>query len=572
MRTALEVEALLHELNDRSADDLEDQDLDFKQWDDSSMNKAVRTIVDMAVCMANGGGGTIVFGVADRITGRDKAITGVPPEVDVNRLKLAVYDATDPKLTPEFEELRVPEGTGRLLVMQVHPGMPPYTDTSGRGAVRIGKNCKPLTGTLRRKLIAETGESDLTAEPVDAPLPGLLSAAALDKLREAAAHERAPADLLQLGDEDLLDAVGGIRRGRLTRAGLLLAGSSGAIREHVPDYVWTHLRMLSDTDYSDRADGHDAIPVVLSRILDRILADNPIQTVRQGLFHFEYRTYPEIALREGLLNALCHADYRLGAPILIKQFPDRLEMTNPGGLIGGVTPENILHHTPVPRNPCLVDALVRLRLINRSSLGIQRIYTSLLIEGKEPPTIEDLGEAFRLTLRASRLSPSFRVFVAEEGRRGVNLKVDDLLVLQHLLRHAEIESSAAAQLCQRPQSEARGILSRMERDLGYLDRGGSGKGSYWVLRSAVHARIAAPGDSVRDWRTDREAAKTRVLSILKQRARHREPGLGNKEIRSITLLGRNQVWRLMQELQEEEPSVVSKGHRAGTVYLWQDPA
>lgn len=436
------------------------------------MNKAVRTAVDMAVCMANGGGGTIVFGVADRITGRDRAIIGVPPEVDVNRLKLAVYDATDPKLTPEFEELRVPEGTGRLLVMQVHPGMPPYTDTSDRGAVRIGKNCMPLTGTLRRKLIAETGESDLTAEPVDAPIPGLISAAALDKLREAAAHERAPADLLQLGDEDLLDAVGGIRRGRLTRAGLLLAGSSGAIREHVPNYVWTHLRMLSDTEYSHRADGHDAVPVVLSRILDRILADNPIQTVRQGLFHFEYMTYPEIALREGLLNALCHADYRLGAPILIKQFPDRLEMTNPGGLIGGVTPENILHHTPVPRNPCLVDALVRLRLINRSSLGIQRIYASLLIEGKAPPTIEDL----------------------------------------------------------------------------------------------------APGDSARDWRTDREAAKTRVLSILKQRARHREPGLGNKEIRSLTLLGRNQVWRLMQELQEEEPSVVSKGHRAGTVYLWQDPA
>ena len=116
------------------------------------------------------------------------------------------------------------------------------------------------------------------------------------------------------------------------------------------------------------------------------------------------------------------------------------------------------------------------------------------------------------------------------------------------------------------------LNDRSADDLGYLDRGGSGKGSYWVLRSAVHVRIAAPGDSARDWRTDREAAKTRVLSILKQRARHREPGLGNKEIRSITLLGRNQVWRLMQELQEEEPSVVSKGHRAGTVCLWQDPA
>ena len=121
----------------------------------------------------------------------------------------------------------------RATPTQVHPGMPPYTDTSGRGAVRIGKNCMPLTGTLRRKLIAETGESDLTAEPVDAPIPGLISAAALDKLREAAAHERAPADLLQLGDEDLLDAVGGIRRGRLTRAGFVPSRCSVEIRPGV---------------------------------------------------------------------------------------------------------------------------------------------------------------------------------------------------------------------------------------------------------------------------------------------------------------------------------------------------
>ena len=572
MRTAREIEELLPRLSACCADDLEDQDLDFKRWDESSMRASIRMAVDMAVCMANGGGGSVVFGVADRVVGRSEAILGVPPEVDANRLKLAVYDGTDPRLTPEFEELRVPEGTGRLIVMQVQRGMPPYTDKAGRGTIRIGKDCKPLTGTLRRKILVQTGESDITAERIDAPIPELLSAAAMESLRGIAAHERAPTDLLRLGDHDLLEAVGALRNGCLNRAGVLLAGSAAAIREHIPRYVWTHLRMESGTEYSDREDGHDAIPVVLGRVLDRILADNPIQTVRQGLFHFEYRTYPEAALREALLNALSHADYSRAAPILIRQSADRIEISNPGGLVGGITPDNILHHIPVSRNPCLVDALVRLRLVNRSNLGIQRMYTSLLIEGKEPPVIEDLGEAFRLTLRASALSPAFRAFVAEEGRRGINLAVDDLLVLQHLLRHAEIEVPVAARLCQRSQAEIREILSRMERDRGYLDRGGSGKDAYWVLRSAVHARIAAPGDSGRDWRTDREAAKTRVASILRHRARRGEAGLSNRDIRAITLLGRNQVWRLMRELQEEVPEIVSEGFRSGTLYRWQELA
>ena len=70
MRTQRDVEALLDELNHCIADDLEDQDLDFKQWDTSSRDKAVQKVVQMAVCMTNGGGGTVVFGVADKAKGR----------------------------------------------------------------------------------------------------------------------------------------------------------------------------------------------------------------------------------------------------------------------------------------------------------------------------------------------------------------------------------------------------------------------------------------------------------------------------------------------------------------------
>lgn len=570
MRSLLKIEEILDLLDERPADKLEDQDLDFKEWDVSSKKKAVHTVVDWAICMANGGGGTVVFGVADRVCGRAKAIIGVPPDVDINRLKLGVYDATDPKLTPVFEELHVPEGTGRLIVMQVFPGLPPYTDTAGRGTIRVGKDCKPLTGTLRRKIAVETGENDFTAMTVDGPASKLFSAAAMEKLREIAAQERAPAELLRLDDEGLLEAIGVVREGKLTYAGLLLAGSSTAIQKHIPNYAWTHLRMTGPTDYRDRADGRDAIPVALLRVLDRILADNPIQTVRQGLFHFEYRTYPEIALREGLLNAFCHADYRIASPILVKQYPSRIEITNPGGLIGGVTPENILHHTPVTRNPCLVDALVRLRLVNRSNLGIQRIYTALLIEGKEPPQINDIGGALRLAFRASNLSPPFRAFVAEEGKRGIDLTVDYLLVLQHLLRHAEIDSSAAARLCQRAQDDARQILSRMERDLSYLDRGGSGRGTYWTLRAEVHARLGAPGDSDRDRRIDWDAAKTRVLSALRLRARADENGLSNAEIRRITGLNRNQVFRLMSELRAENPKIKAPGRGRYAKYRYDE--
>ena len=565
MRTLREIEELLPELASSCADELEDQDLDFKQWDLSSTRKAVRTVIEWAICMANGGGGTVVFGVADHVTGRGRALVGVPPEVDVNRLKLAVYDATDPKLTPEFEELHVPEGTGRLVVMQIHAGIPPYTDTAGRGSIRVGKDCKPLTGTLRRKLSRES-DDDFTVTTVDGRVSEMISVAAIERLRELAHQENAPQDFLQLKDEALLEAIGVLRNGNATRAAILLAGSSAAIHEHIPAYVWTHLRMTSDLDYTDRADGHDAIPVALSRLLDRILADNPIETVRRGLYHFEYRTYPEVALREALLNAFCHADHRIATPIMVKQFPRRIEMTNAGGLIGGITPENILHSVPAARNPCLVDALIKLRLVNRSNLGMQRIFSHLLMEGKEPPLVQDLGEAFQLTFRASKMSAAFRGFVAEEGGRGVYLSVDHLLVLRYLLRFAEIEAPAAAKLCQRPLSRVRLILSEMERDFGYLERGGSGKGAYWALRTETHTRVAAPGDPERDRRLDWEAAKTRVLSVIRRRARQGDTALANADVRRITALDRKQVNRLIHEL-ADEGGVRIEGHGRAAKYV-----
>ena len=425
----------------------------FKQWDLKSLDNAVKAVVQMAVCMANGGGGTVVFGVADRIQGRGQAILGVPPEIDPNRLKKAVYDRTDPKITPVFEELAVPEGTGRLLLMQIYPGMPPYTDTAGRGTIRISKDCVPLTGTLRRKIGVETGETDYTAEPAAKVDATLLSAAALEALRNQARKEKAPDDLLQLSDAELLSTVGLIKGDKLTRAALLLAGSEAAIQEYLPGHNWTFLQMTSDTDYGIREDRISALPVSVQRIEELLAPFNSITTYKQGLFHYEYHTWPEIAVREALMNAFCHADLRIAGPVMVKLYPNRLEISNNGGFIAGITPNNILHHQPAARNPLLVEALTRLRLVNRSNLGMNRMFSALLIEGKEPPHIREIGESIVVGFPKRDLNAAFRLFVAEESGHGRDLGVDELLLLQHLLQRPELDTAAAASLCQRNEPE-----------------------------------------------------------------------------------------------------------------------
>lgn len=575
MRELTEVRALLTRLDEVEADALESQDLDFKEWPADDRH-AIRLAVDMAVCMANGGGGTIVFGVRDRVVGRSQAILGVPATTDPHQLKRDIYERTAPKLTPEILEIPVPEGSGRLLLMQVHGGLPPYTTSAGAGTVRRGKDCVPLTGDLRDRLMVERGDSDVTAVTVTESVESLLSAAALERLRDMARQEQAPADMLRKSDLDLLGALEVLRDGRLTKAGLLIAGNADAIARHLPNYGWTHERMKSATVYVDRADGRDtrelALPLALQAIEARINADNPITTVEHGLHHFEFRAYPTVALREALLNALCHLDLRLASPVLVKQFPRKLEISNPGGLVGGITPANILHHPPLARNPLLVHALARLRLVNRSNLGIGRMFEAMLIEGKEPPLIVDEESAVRVVFKRQETSASFREFIADEGKAGRVLDVDHLLVLRYLLDHAETDTATAAELCQRRDAEMRDILDEMVQVYDYLERGGAGRGTWWRLKPALHRKLEGAGHAERDQRIDLDVAKTRVLNMLKQRQQRGQAGLSNAEVREVTGYTRQQVNRLIHELEAESVRMMGHGRGARYEYVGSAPA
>lgn len=570
MREVTEIRSLLDQLETVDADSLETQDLDFKEWPSES-KQAIKLAVDIAVCMANGGGGTVVLGVRDRVVGRAKAIIGVPVEADAHQLKRDIYERTAPKLTPDIQELSVPEGTGRLLVMQVLGGLPPYTNTAGGGTVRRGNGCVPLTGDLRDKLMVERGDADYTAGLIPESVASVISAAAMERLRDLARQEQAPADLLRKSDLDLLGALDVLRDGQLTRAGLMIAGQTEAIARHLPNLSWTYERMKNATAYDNRADGREekalAIPLALAAIETRINSDNPISTVEHGLYHFEYRAYPTIALREALLNALSHLDLRLASPVLIKQYPRRLEISNPGGLVGGITPANILHHPPLARNPVLVQALAKLRLVNRSNLGIGRMFESMLVEGKEPPHIIDEESAVRVVFKRQETAQPFREFIAEEGKAGHTLDVDHLLVLRYLLSHSEIDTSTAAELCQRRDAEMRDILEEMVQIFDYLERGGVGRGAWWRMKPLLHRKLEGLGNAERDQRIDWDVAKTRVLNMLKQRAKRDEPGMTNSDIREVTAYDRQQVNRLIHELEAEGVRMQGYGRGARYTYL-----
>lgn len=104
--------------------------------------------------------------------------------------------------------------------------------------------------------------------------------------------------------------------------------------------------------------------------------------------------YPHWSTRELLMNAICHRDYEGHGPIQFYQYDDRIEIMNPGGLYGKVTPQNFPTVNDY-RNPVIAEGLKVLGFVNRFSRGVMRVETELAENGNGKPDFRlDLVTAF----------------------------------------------------------------------------------------------------------------------------------------------------------------------------------
>lgn len=110
---------------------------------------------------------------------------------------------------------------------------------------------------------------------------------------------------------------------------------------------------------------------------------------------------PEGALREALVNAIVHRDYRSTANVQVHVFRDRLEIVTPGGLPAGMREED-LGTKSVPRNPLLFGMFYRMRLVEQVGSGIRRIRELCRDYGVTEPTI-DVSENWVTTTFARQI-------------------------------------------------------------------------------------------------------------------------------------------------------------------------
>ncbi len=153
-------------------------------------------------------------------------------------------------------------------------------------------------------------------------------------------------------------------------------------------------------------------PVIVREYLSNIIVNleniiNDLKTIlikkvsigENNLQREEELAIPYIALRESIINALCHRDYSItGSCIKIEVFPDRLEIISPGVLPPGITLEDIGKGVSEIRNKLIVKAFRQLRYIEQLGTGINRIISECKKRNLIEPKFEEIGNHFKVAL------------------------------------------------------------------------------------------------------------------------------------------------------------------------------
>jgi len=421
-------------------------------------------LIEAVVCLANGPGGTLLIGVED-----DGTVTGLHPRHRTHPGALAAFVAsrTAPPLTVETVFVDLPEGS--VAVLRVPTARQPTSTSNGQLVIRYRDaqnrpGCRPLYAYELTNWLAQRGQADPTALIVPDASWDDLDLLEFARLRRMVEENPGDTTLLRLSDREIAGALGLVRseedRLRPTLAGLLLVGKESALKEYVPAHE-VAFQVLHGTDVAVNEFRRWPLLRVHEWLTEAVGVRNEEQELMVGGVRIGVPRYDRAGVREAINNALIHRDYtRLGA-VHVQLRDDHVRVSNPGGFVEGVGPDNLLVTEPRPRNPRLADAFKRVGLVERTGRGVETIYRGQLRNGRRPPDYTlSTAASVNVILPAGSADLDFVLLAVQGGRRlGRALEVDELLALWQAHREGTTAVQTLVPVLQRDPAHASDLLT-----------------------------------------------------------------------------------------------------------------
>jgi ATP-dependent DNA helicase RecG len=507
----------------------EDEHLEFKEaktgFDSGKLTR-------YCVALANEGGGHIVFGVTDK---RPRKVIGSGAFQDLSRLKRDLSQRV--RLHINAAVLAHPDG--RVLVVTV-PSRPTGAPIEYKGAywMRRGEDLVAMSAEVLKQIFDE-GQPDYSAEICTLATFEDLDPAAIEKFRELWSASSGNSVLTSLSPEQLLEDAELTIDGKITYAALIMLGTPNGLGRHLAqaETVFEYRSSEGSVSYQQREEFRRGFLLYLDELWTLINLRNEVHVYQDGLFRRQVSTFNEAAVREAMLNALAHRDYRLGGSVFVRQYPKRLDIVSPGGFPPGVTAENLLWRQ-APRNRRIAEVMAKCDLVERSGQGANLIFEACIQEGKALPDYSDSDDyQVAIVLRGEVQDENFLSFLERVGAETLaRFTTDDFLLLDAIHREAPI------------RERLRGQIPTL-LDLGVIESRGRGRGTKYLLSERFYRFAGKPGAYTRKKGLDRETNKTLLLRHIERNKSLGSPLRDLQEV--LPSLSKKQIQHLLNEMKAE---------------------
>lgn len=350
----------------------------------------------------------------------------------------------------------------------------------GRVLIRSGARNRPLGGQEILRLASAKGTGEFEAEVVPGATQADFSRRLIDEyLTKRAERTKRP---FSGSIDDMLLEIGALTSDRRpTTAGILLF--SEYPQKWLPQssmifarFVGTQPRGESGmAGYIRREEITGPLPRLIEAAWNLVWSEMAVSAVVSGLERVEKIEYPQFAVREAIVNSICHRDYRLrGRRIELRMYSDRLEVISPGGLPGFITVENIKDEH-FSRNPRIVNGLFQWGYIEELGLGIDRMIEVMEQAGREPPRFDARPYSFAVTLNNEREKQRPLDWIRSANHRQAR-------AMQYIREHGSITNREYRILCAGVSAETLRLDLAGMVDRGQLIKMGSKKGTHYILR------------------------------------------------------------------------------------------
>lgn len=521
----------------------ENERLEFKE---AKRNFDSEKLTQYCVALANEGGGYIILGVSDK---KPRKIVGSDACRNLDTLKKIQGDRV--KLRIDAEEVQHPDG--RVVIITV-PSRPIGTPVHYKGAywMRRGESLVGMGPETIKEIINES-QPDYSAQICPGATMDHLDPEGVEKLRELWFQSSKNEALLHISAQQLLEDAELTIDGELTYAALILLGSHSGLGRYLAqaETIFEYRSSEASVSHQQRREFRKGFLLYLDELWELIALRNEIHSYREGLFRRDIPTFNEEVIREGLLNALAHRDYRLGGSIFVRQYPKALEIVSPGGFPPGITIENLLERQ-LPRNRRVAEVLAKCNLVERSGQGADRIFKIQIQESKALPDYS-ASDDYQVSLRLNGevRDARFLTFLERIGQETLtSFTTSDFLVIDAVHRGVEINPNL------RPR------LPKL-MDLGVLEKKGRGRGTRYLLSERFYQFTDDRGTYTRLRGLDKEVNKQLLYEHI---LRNRGDGSPARELQQVLpTKSRDQIYRLMNELREEGKVSL---HGRGSSALW----